>query len=211
MSMAVTLKLGSVDHLAVFIHEHFGLDTRRLIAIAGPPGAGKSTAAIALRDRLSKSAILQADGFHYDNSLLDLLGRRQRKGAPDTFDCAGLKLILERVRNGEENVVVPVFDRELDVSRGSADLIDEGARFIVVEGNYLASSEKPWSDLRSCFDLLVYLEVPVVELVRRLHQRWDDLGWPRDMAETWIENNDLPNIAFTERTKSHVDIAIPAS
>lgn len=205
------LTLESIDHLAVHIRERFGSEGRKLIAIAGPPGAGKSTVSSRLRDRLQHAAVLQADGFHYDNALLDRLGRRQRKGAPDTFDCEGLKRILERVKDDEADVVVPVFDRELDVSRGSAETIAKYARYVILEGNYLASSEAPWADLRSYFDLVVYLEVPLVELVQRLHQRWSELGWPRDKAQAWIESNDLPNIAFAERTKSDVEIVISST
>ena len=211
MTTQVPISLKSIDHLAVHIREHFQAEGRKLIAIAGPPGAGKSTAAMALRDRLPAAAVLQADGFHYDNALLDQLGRRQHKGAPDTFDCVGLKLILDRVKGGEAGVVVPIFDRELDISRGSAARIPNAARFIIVEGNYLASSKAPWADLRSCFDIVVYLDVPEVELVRRLHRRWDDLGWPLDKARNWIETNDLPNIAFAKQTKRDVDIIISST
>ena len=208
MSTNAKLTLSSIDQLANHILEHFCSGTRKLIAIAGPPGAGKSTASITLCDRLPGAAVLQADGFHFDNALLDYLGRRQRKGAPDTFDCAGLKHSLEQVRRGDVDVVVPVFDRDLDLSRGSAAIIAAEARFVIVEGNYLASSERPWVGLRPCFDLLIYLDVPMVELVHRLEQRWVGLGWPRTKVQNWIQSNDLPNVAFVERTKSNLDVVV---
>ena len=87
-------------------------------------------------------------------------------------------------------------------------MVSNDARFIIVEGNYLASSESPWVDLRPCFDLIVYLEVPLSELVRRLHCRWEEHGWSREKAERWIETNDLPNIKYTQDTRSGVDILI---
>jgi pantothenate kinase len=39
------------------------------------------------------------DGWHLANSVLDRLGRRDRKGAPDTFDAPGYVAFLERVRS----------------------------------------------------------------------------------------------------------------
>ena len=206
--MSAPVRMESIDQLALHIRERLKTGARKLIAIAGPPGSGKSTASMSLQKCLPHAAVLQADGFHYDNALLDQLGKRQRKGAPDTFDCAGLNTTLDRLRREEDQVVVPIFDRVLDVSRGSAQIIGVNARTVIVEGNYLASSEPPWVNLRPCFDLIVYLEVPLAELVARLQRRWEDLGWPRNKAESWIESNDVPNIAFTDRTKSHVDISV---
>jgi pantothenate kinase len=97
----------TVAEIAATIKERAKGADRFVVALAGPPGAGKSTLSELLADALGDAAILQGDGFHYDNAILDALGRRQRKGAPDTFDVAGLESILRRVRAGED-VVVPV-------------------------------------------------------------------------------------------------------
>jgi pantothenate kinase len=207
--MPTELKMKTTEELAAHIADLSG--DRIIVAIAGPPAAGKSTISADLRDRLANAAVLQADGFHYDNVLLEKLGRRHRKGAPDTFDCAGLGTVLDRIRDREDNIVVPVFDRGLDVSRGCADMIGRHVRLVVVEGNYLASSEQPWSELRPKFDLVVFLGVPLPELQRRLERRWLDLGWPKDRATSWIEGNDLPNIRFTEDTKTGVDIVLQSA
>ena len=88
---------------------------RLLVAIAGAPGSGKSTIAGQLARRLNDgvpgtATVLPMDGFHYDDGLLDALGRRARKGAPDTFDVAGLRHLLGRLRaNAEDAIAVPVF------------------------------------------------------------------------------------------------------
>jgi pantothenate kinase len=97
---------------------------------------------------LPNAAVVQADGFHYDNGLLDALGRRGRKGAPNTFDVRGLELTLQRIRAGEPDVVIPTFDRDLDLSRGSARMIARDVKHILVEGNYLTLGNGPWSALR---------------------------------------------------------------
>ena len=139
--------------------------------------------------------------------LLDEFGRRHRKGAPDTFDCRGLELTLARLRAGEEPVIVPVFDRDVDVSRGSARMIDRASATILVEGNYLAVDRQPWAALRQYFDFTVFIEVPEDKLVRRLVRRWTELGSSVDDAEARVKRNDLPNIEFVRAHTTTVDFA----
>src|ERR1700759_1902750 len=63
---------------------------RRLLGITGAPGAGKATLAAAVVDALGERAVLvPMDGFHLANAELERLGRRERKGAVDTFDERG--------------------------------------------------------------------------------------------------------------------------
>ncbi|MCX5400564.1 nucleoside triphosphate hydrolase [Streptomyces sp. NBC_00102] len=72
---------------------------RRILGIAGPPGAGKSTLAAALVEALGGAAVLvPMDGFHLAGAELERLGRAARKGAPDTFDAAGYAALLRRLR-----------------------------------------------------------------------------------------------------------------
>jgi len=67
-----------------------GTGRRVLLGITGTPGAGKSTLCAALLDALGEEAVLVGmDGFHFANQELVRLGRRDRKGAPDTFDVDG--------------------------------------------------------------------------------------------------------------------------
>jgi pantothenate kinase len=166
---------------------------RVLVAIAGAPGAGKSTLAEALVDRLGPQAALVAmDGFHLDNAILDARGRRFAKGSPDTFDVAGFEAILQRLRAGGE-VIVPVFDRYSDVSRGSARVVPPEAGIIVAEGNYLLLREAPWDRLHKLWDLTVFLDVPVAELERRLIARWHHHGLSDAEAHRRAFDNDIPN------------------
>lgn len=58
---------------------------RFLVALAGPPAAGKSTLAAELVTALGQGAkAVPMDGFHYDDAVLIARGARARKGAPDT-------------------------------------------------------------------------------------------------------------------------------
>lgn len=171
---------------------------RRFLAIAGAPGSGKSTTVDRLRDRLDQArprltAILPMDGFHYDDAVLHAMNRRPWKGAPDTFDVGGLAATLTRLRDGTETVAVPVFDRELEISRGSARLIGPEARLILVEGNYLLLDRAPWDRLAPLFDRTVMINVPEPALADRLRARWVQYGLTEDQIRQKLEDNDLPN------------------
>ncbi|RUU51862.1 nucleoside/nucleotide kinase family protein [Mesorhizobium sp. M2C.T.Ca.TU.002.02.1.1] len=169
---------------------------RTMIAIAGPPAAGKSSISERLQAELAAEGaeILPMDGFHYDNAVLDQLGLRQRKGAPQTFDFDNFELTLRRVRDSTASVAVPTFDRPLDLSRAGARLIAPSTRYVIVEGNYLLLDRAPWSGLARLFDLTVFLTAPRAELERRLLKRWTDLSYPDEYAVAKVRGNDLPNV-----------------
>ena len=74
----------------VRLREMLKAGSRIILGLVGPPGAGKSTVGLALRDAFRDiSQIVPMDGFHLANVELSRLGRAGRKGAPDTFDSAG--------------------------------------------------------------------------------------------------------------------------
>ncbi len=187
---------------------------RLIVALAGPPGAGKSHLAQALVSRLEIArpgavALLGMDGFHFDDAVLRARGRLAQKGAPDTFDVAGLAHCLARIRAGAAPVAVPVFDRRLELSRAAAALIDPGAAIVVVEGNYLLLDQPPWSDLGPLFDLSVMIAVPEPVLRARLEARWRHFGLGPEAARARIELNDLPNARQVARASRPADLVWP--
>ena len=169
------------------------LPGRAFVAIAGAPGSGKSTLVETLAQDLPGAMILPMDGFHYDDAVLRARDRLPFKGAPDTFDVGGLRSVLERLRGGEAEVAVPVFDRDLEISRGSARIIPAGNGPILVEGNYLLLDEAPWSALAPFFDLTVMIDVPEAELRRRLTARWEHYQLSPDQIAHKLDVVDLPN------------------
>ncbi|MEQ5871021.1 nucleoside/nucleotide kinase family protein [Sagittula sp. NFXS13] len=172
---------------------------RHFMAIAGAPGSGKSTTVETLfsmieEQRKGSVAILPMDGFHYDDAILHARNRRPWKGAPDTFDVGGLASVLKRLKAAEEDdVAVPVFDRDLEISRGSARLIRYDVPLILVEGNYLLLDRDPWTRLHPLFDATVMIDVPEEELARRLRMRWKGYQLTEDQIHAKLEDNDMPN------------------
>lgn len=172
---------------------------RRIVALAGAPGSGKSHVAEAMvaamnAARPGAAAVLPMDGFHYDDGLLREIGRLPFKGAPDTFDVGGLAACLRRLRTRDEDqVTVPVFDRDLEISRGSARRIGRAVETIVVEGNYLLLDRAPWHALAPLFDLTVRLDVSETVLRRRLRARWEGYGLDEAAILRKLDEVDLPN------------------
>ncbi len=173
---------------------------RMIVALAGPPGAGKSTFAAWLADGVTaraagvgRVAVLGMDGFHYDDRVLEEWGERPRKGAPHTFDVDGLAAMLARLRADDGRpVAVPVFDRDIEIARAWAAIIEPSARLVIVEGNYLLLDAPPWSALAPHFDLTVMLEIDEDEVRRRLLERWAELS-PEALALK-MDGNDMPNV-----------------
>jgi pantothenate kinase len=172
---------------------------RRIVAIAGPPASGKSTLANALveglnRDAPGTCALLQMDGFHYDDEVLTPLGWLPRKGAPHTFDVGGYAAALQRLRlNQEESVAVPRFDRSIEIARAGAIIIDQVVRLIVTEGNYLLLADQPWPSLRPFFDRTVLILTDIDTLAARNRQRWVDIDMDEAGIRAKLDLNDMPN------------------
>lgn len=187
--------------------------SRRLVALAGPPGAGKSHVAEVLSATLSarapgRAAILPLDGYHFDDTLLEAWGHRLRKGAPFTFDVDGFAVMLGRLAadDGRE-IAVPVFDRAMEIARAGARIISPEVRLILVEGNYLLLDDPAWTPLRRHFDLTVFVDVAQDVLRQRLSARWADLD-PTEAARK-LEANDLPNMRLVLERSLAADLYLP--
>lgn len=183
---------------------------RFILALAGPPGAGKSTLSGALLAHLEQGArVVPMDGFHYDDVVLASRGLSARKGAPETFDVAGFLHLMTRLRGDEPEVAIPVFDRTLELSRAAAEVVTLADRILIVEGNYLLLDEDPWRHLAPFFDLTVFLDVPEAELDRRLVARWAHHGRDARAARAWIDGNDLPNARRVIAGLRRADLTLP--
>ncbi len=128
-----------------------------------------------------------------DNAILEARGLLPRKGAPKTFDVRGFIDILEAVKKGGEEVLVPVFDRSREIAIASARAVSPETRIVLVEGNYLLLDEAPWSKLDGRFDYTVYVGPAYDVLEERLRQRWQHYGLDEETIRQKLYGNDLPN------------------
>jgi pantothenate kinase len=189
-------------------------ERRRIVAIAGAPGSGKSTTAEQLKERLNArregvADILPMDGFHYDDLVLNARGHRARKGAPHTFDLDGFRTALERLRadDGRE-VAVPVFDRSIEIARAGGRIIEPEARIILVEGNDLLLDEPGWRDLGALFDVTVMVEASEEVLIDRLTERWMGFQLEPEAMVRQMEGNDLPNMRLVLAKSRPADLVL---
>ena len=187
---------------------------RTLVAIVGPPGAGKSTFAAAVAQALNgkdagTAAIVSMDGFHLDDGVLRAQGTLDRKGAPFTYDIGGFVSLLRRLRdNSELSIAVPVFDRALEISRAGASLVAATKAILIVEGNYLLLDDPQWKPLRPFFDLTVMLREDRRVLDERLIGRWLSYGFDPLAARAKVDRNDLPNVDLVLAGTGAADIEL---
>jgi pantothenate kinase len=202
----------TIEDIAGEVLSRAGDAKRFLIAIAGPPGAGKSTMADHIADALRASgetaAVLPMDGFHMDNAILIERGQLARKGIPETFDVRGFLDIIRAVRLADQEVLVPVFDRSRELAIASARPIGPEHRFIIVEGNYLLFSLGKWAELEGVFDYSIMLAPPIEVLEERLWARWRGYKLSEEESARKVYENDLPNGRLILGNRRRADVTL---
>lgn len=209
------LKLNSIDQLTKLLLKKIKLNQsgRLMICIAGAPGSGKSYICSYLLKKINYSLkqldVFEMDGFHYDDGILKKKKLINRKGSPETFDVQGLKSFIIRLKANEENqVVVPIFDRKLELSRASAKIIKKKIPLIITEGNYLLLNKKPWSDLQDYFDLTIMIKSSQKTLSKRLTERWKSFNFSNEIIKQKVFENDLPNARYVYANSVRADIEL---
>jgi pantothenate kinase len=132
---------------------------RAAVALAGVPGAGKTTLAREWAAALNEgdepiAFVLSLDGFHLTRARLAAgVGAHApaecaaRRGAPWTFDGAALAARLRRALHAPpgEAVPWPAFDHaERDPREGAGDAVPPRARLLILEGIYALAGGAGW-------------------------------------------------------------------
>ena len=185
---------------------------RKILGLVAPPGAGKSTLAEALMAHYPQHVQgVPMDGFHLANSELARLGRKERKGAPDTFDAAGFVNLLRRLKNQSlaETIYAPEFRRDIEEAIAGAIAIGPDTSLVITEGNYLLLDDQPWAQVREVVDEIWYLDVPDELRRERLLARHRRFGRSLEEAQAWIASTDEPNAVRIAATRQHADVCVP--
>ncbi|KAI1396520.1 P-loop containing nucleoside triphosphate hydrolase protein [Hypoxylon fuscum] len=196
------------------LHREDSAHTRIIIALAGPPGSGKSTIAEKVSCRINrkshKSGVYIAtavpmDGFHYPRAHLDSLPNSEdahaRRGAYWTFDATGVlelakKLHASRKRTAEgEAILVPSFDHFLKDPVADGVRIAPEVNIVILEGNWLLYDRAPWQGIAELMDDIWFVDVDPLLARRRVAARHIKSG----IEETWdaalarADGNDVLN------------------
>ena len=178
---------------------------RRILGIAGPPGGGKSTVSRAVVAALGELArLVPMDGFHLAQAELVRLGRRDRMGAPDTFDAAGYAALLARLRGDEAVVYAPEFRREIEEPIAGAIAVPRTTPLVVTEGNYLLL----WDFIPPLLDESWYVQTDEELRVERLIQRHIEFGKTPEYARAWVMRSDERNAELVAATAASADVLV---
>jgi pantothenate kinase len=193
------------------VRDHLSNEKGRIIiGIIGKPGAGKSTLSTYLIEQLPQEsvALVPMDGYHLSNKELDSLNRRDRKGAPDTFDSSGYAALLQRIATTNDDVYFPIFHREIEESIAAEGVVTTKTKVVLTEGNYLLYSQSGWNQVAPILTESWYVEVDDVVRLERLVDRHHFYGKERQAAYEWAHGTDENNARLVEETKKLADFLV---
>ena len=193
------------------VSELLNSPNRFILGIVGKPGVGKSTFTQFLSEHIASESIsiLPMDGFHMSNEKLIEFGRRDRKGAPDTFDVDDFAKSLADVRAGHgSDIRFPIFKREIEASIPDAGLIPAQAKLVVVEGNYLLHDDFGWEKIGDYLDETWFLDLDDELRMQRLIARHIQYGKTPEAANEWSRGTDEVNARLIEQSRSRATFTV---
>ena len=180
-----------------------------LLAIVGPPAAGKSTMAMRLILDLKASgysgAYCSMDGFHKTNEILISENLFPFKGRIETFDGHAFSQAINRVIN-REAFWWPRYSRQLHDPVLEGTKIEGTESIYAIEGNFLLSRTEPWMSLSSKYHLKVFIDTSDEILQKRLYERHLLGGKGSQEILTKIKETDLYNAHLVRKDKEYSDL-----
>jgi len=193
---------------------------RTVVGLVGLPGSGKSTVAALLAQAVNAQAgpgtmlALGMDGFHLSRAQLarmdDPAAALARRGAPWTFDPAGLAARLRQLRAAPlaaqgTAVLWPGFEHSVGDPVADAVAVPASTRLVLVEGLYLLHRAHGWN-LDGLLDTCWYLDVPPDVAMPRLLAR-HQAAWGISLAEAQarVAANDQLNADTVLRSRGLAD------
>ncbi len=208
-------------------------DKTLFVAVAGGPGAGKSTLAAAVARRANELSahethepcvVVPMDGYHYTRAELrrldppDAAAFLPRRGSPWTFDAEGFCAALAALKHSGE-ASLPIYSRELSDPVADGVRVAAHHRIVLVEGNYLLLLDDPrWAPLGELWDERWFVRcADRAEQRRRLIARHLET-WNDDKVARWgageagaaarADANDVLNMDLIAPSERHADLVI---
>ncbi len=208
-----------LSHLLELLSQRSGgPEHRKLIALAGLPGSGKSTVAARLADAVNAHAgagamvALSMDGFHLTRAELarfaDPAEAMKRRGAPWTFDAAAMAQRLIDLREPGTAVTWPDFDHGVGDPVADAITVLPSTRIVLIEGLYLLHEGHSWQHAH-LFDECWFLEVPMDVAMNRLVKRHMAANnQSREVALQRLAVNDRLNAEIVQKSRERAQYLI---
>jgi pantothenate kinase len=179
-----------------------------LVAIAGIPGAGKTTIAADLASHVPGAVVIPMDGYHLRRAVLSA-DQLERRGAPDTFDPAALRAALVRLRESARGSF-PSFEHAVKDPVDDGVIVPEGTPLVIVEGLYLLLSD--WR-MTGLFGFTVFLDCDLEVAMGRIAARHLACGLAatEDEARRRADTNDRRNAQtiLDDGCRARADLCVP--
>jgi len=179
-----------------------------IIGVAGGTGAGKTTVAEAILQRVGRDrvAFIQHDAYYRDLSHLPPAERAQVNfDHPDSLET---ELLIEHLRllTAGQPLHVPMYDFSRHCRRAETRLV-EPRRVILLEGLLIFADP----ELRRLMDIKVYVDAdPDLRFIRRLQRDIVERGRsPESVINQYLTTVRPMHLEFIEPSKRYADIIIP--
>lgn len=180
----------------------------KIIGIAGGSGAGKTTVARTIAEKLGKEnvAYLSQDWYYMDRSHMTFEEReKENLDHPKAFDSQLLVSHLNQLRNGL-TIEVPVYDYSVH-NRTSSTKTMTPKSVAILEGILVLAIK----EVCSMLDFKIFVDAdPDIRLIRRIERDIRERGSTYDNTiKRYLSTVKPMHDAFVEPSKSCADIIIP--